>query len=59
MAGIIIDSAGRKFTIIFNAVLFVIGALMLAGASSLAVLLLGRYVWGGPPEVFQVQSEWN
>ncbi|XP_043226858.1 solute carrier family 2, facilitated glucose transporter member 10-like isoform X1 [Amphibalanus amphitrite] len=46
LGGIIIDSAGRKFTIIVNAILFVIGASMLAGASSLPVLLLGRLVVG-------------
>ena len=41
-SGIIIDSAGRKVTIIMNAVLFVIGATMLSAANSVPVLLVGR-----------------
>eukprot|EP00051_Salpingoeca_urceolata_P022326 m.360435 g.360435 ORF g.360435 m.360435 type:complete len:489 (+) comp19955_c0_seq7:220-1686(+) len=44
--GVVLDSVGRRDGIIGNAVVFVVGGLMLAFAPNLTVLLLGRFVVG-------------
>ena len=46
VSGILIDRYGRKLTIILNALLFTLGALIVAFASNLSSVLLGRFILG-------------
>lgn len=46
LGGYFVDKYGRKWSIIANAFLFTIGALMMAMASDFGLLLLGRFILG-------------
>lgn len=46
VGGYILDFLGRKVTIVVNAVVFILGAIILASAHSYSVLLFGRFVVG-------------
>ena len=45
-AGGLVDKFGRRNMIIFNACVFVIGALMISGTSTFFIFLLGRFTLG-------------
>ena len=40
------DTVGRKYTIIINAILFTLGAVIISFTSSFFLLLLGRFILG-------------
>ena len=44
--GFMVDHCGRRWTIIFNACIFIIGALVLATAVSYRILIFGRLIVG-------------
>ena len=46
LTGSVIDQIGSRISILINAVVFVIGALVLALSSNYAMLLVGRFVVG-------------
>ena len=46
LAGGLVDKFGRRNMIIFNACVFVIGALMISGTSTFFIFLLGRFTLG-------------
>ena len=44
--GILVDRCGRRTTIILNAILFTIGAVIVALSKNLGSILLGRFILG-------------
>lgn len=46
VGGAAVDKYGRRLTIVLNAILFTVGALLVASTSSYSLILLGRFVLG-------------